>query len=79
MVRATDLTTSSAPDTFWVLLPRTPLNNSTVIAERIEALNDLIKTKSENNIRIKAHCFDIPAAEREFSVEKYLSDFSESL
>lgn len=79
MVRATDLTTSSAPDTFWVLLPRTPMNKSTVIAERIEALNDLIKTKSENNIRIKAHCFDIPAAERKVSVEKYLSDFSESL
>lgn len=78
MVRATDITTSSAPDTFWVLLPRTPLDRTETIAERIEALNDLIQAKAENKIRIKAQCFEIPRAEKEISVEHYLSDFSET-
>jgi len=77
MVRTTDMTTSSAPDTFWVLLPRTSLGNSEIIAQRIEALNDLIETKTENKIEIKAKCFEIPVTENEISVEDYLIEFSE--
>ncbi|MDY9921417.1 MAG: diguanylate cyclase [Synergistota bacterium] len=79
MVRTTDMTTSSAPDTFWVLLPKTPLNKSEIISQRIEALNDIIEGKTEYRIRIKAKCFEIPESEEGLSVKEHLEAFSEAL
>jgi GGDEF domain-containing protein len=79
MVRTTDITTSSAPDTFWILLPRTIFDNSKILAERIEQLNNMLEIKSENKIEITAKCFQIPTDESDMSAEKYLELFAEQL
>lgn len=79
MVRTTDITTSSAPDTFWILLPRTIFDNSKILAERIEQLNNILEIKSENKIEITAKCFQIPTDESDMSAEKYLELFAEQL
>ena len=79
MVRTTDITTSSAPDTFWILLPRTLFDNSTILAERIELLNDKLEIKSDKKIEITAKCFQIPTEDNEISAEKYLELFAEEL
>lgn len=79
MVRTTDMTTSSAPDTFWMLLPMTPLNKSKIIAERIEALNKMIETKTDHKIRITAKCFEIPSLSEGVTARDLLEAFSETL
>lgn len=79
MIRTTDITTSSAPDTFWILMPKTSLENSKVQVERIDLLNNMIDPNSENKIRIIPKCFEIPTTEDDISAEKYLELFSEEL
>ena len=79
MVRSTDITTSSAPDTFWILLPRTALENSRILAERIEKLNDMLEITSEKKIEIRARSFQIPAEDDQTPAEQYLAMFAEEL
>jgi len=79
MVRNTDITTSSAPDTFWILLPRTIFDNSRILAERIEQLNDMLEIKAEKKIEIRARSFQIPAEDDQAAAEKYLAMFAEEL
>ena len=79
MVRTTDITTSSAPDTFWILLPRTLFDNSRILAERIEQLNEMLDTKAEKKIGIRAGSFQIPTEDDQTSAEKYLAMFAEEL
>lgn len=79
IVRSTDITSSSAPDTFWILLPRTMFDNSAILAEHIEHLNSMINIKSEKKIEITAKCFQIPVEDNGISAEKYLELFAEEL
>ena len=79
MIRSTDITTSSAPDTFWILVPKTSLDNSKNQVQQIESLNDLLDPKLEKKIKIISKCFEIPATEDDISAEKYLELFSEEL
>jgi GGDEF domain-containing protein len=79
MVRSTDITTSSAPDTFWILLPRTARENSRIRAERIEKLNDMLEITSEKKIEIRARSFQIPAEDDQTPAEQYLAMFAEEL
>ena len=79
MVRSTDMTTSSAPETFWIALPRTPLEKSGIIAQRVEELNNLIDLKTEKKIQVVSKCFEIPEDGNDATVEKYIESFSEEL
>ncbi len=79
MVRNTDITTSSAPDTFWILLPRTLFDNAVILAQRVEQLNNMLEIKSEEKIKIRAKSFQIPAEDDQVTAEKYLSIFAQEL
>lgn len=79
MVRTTDMTSCSAPDTFWILLPRTPPEKSRIIADRIEELNEMVDIKTDNKILISAKCFVFEDPIDEVSVENYIEIFSENL
>lgn len=77
LVRTTDVTTSSAPDTFWVLLPRTPLENCRIVEERVKQLAGLINIQGAQNIGIDARSYTLPDGITEDGLKKLMDDFSE--
>ncbi|MCE5201714.1 MAG: diguanylate cyclase [Synergistaceae bacterium] len=79
MLRNTDMTTSTAPDTFWILLPRTTDEQCNIIARRICALSDLIAVPSVPKISITAKCFAMPCDLSGVSVERQMEIFGEEL
>lgn len=79
LVRATDITTSSAPDTFWILLPHTPLENCKVIEDRVKALADMIAVNGVSKIGINAKAFNLPKGTTGDDVLRRIKAFSEGL
>lgn len=79
MVRTVDVTTSTGPDTFWILLPRTKAENCDAIAKRVMALSELVTLPLAPKISISAKCFVLPYGLSGEATEKQLRLYSESL
>lgn len=79
LIRTTDVITSTAPDTYWILLPRTPLENASIVADRVRALSNLISLPSGQSVVITAQAFEFPEPMTKETVEEQIMKNSESM
>ena len=79
LIRTTDIITSTAPDTYWILLPHTPLENASIVAGRVHALSDLVSLPSGQKVYIEAKAFDYPEVMTREAVETRIMKDAEAL
>lgn len=81
LVRITDITTSTAANTFWVLLPRTSQAGGEILASRVEKLADMVSLENGPHIDILVRCFSIPTeyANRGPVAETLISEYESTM
>lgn len=79
IIRSTDMITSTAPDTFWILLPRTDAEKCCIVAARLSELSKLVELPSMPQVKIVAKCFVLPENLSGTSVEKQIEIFTGEL